>query len=112
MPDLAAGSAALPAPIGQCFASSPPATAPAPVTSGVSVQAPDVLVDRDQRGHQLIELGEVQLLLRVRKRLFGVRMDLDHHPVRPDGDAADRERLDQPALAGGVARDRRRPAGA
>ena len=34
----------------------------------------------------------------------GVRVDLDHHAVRPDRDAADRERLDQPALAGGVAR--------
>ena len=31
-------------------------------------------------------------------------MDLDHHPVRPDRDAAEREWLDEPALPGGMRR--------
>ena len=34
----------------------------------------------------------------------GVGMDLDHHAVGPDRDGADRQRLDEPALPGGVAR--------
>ena len=47
---------------------------------------------------------EVELLLGVGQRVVGMRMDLDHDPVGADRDAADRQRLDQPALAGGVAR--------
>ena len=64
----------------------------------------DELVDRDDRGHHRAELVEVELLLGVGQRRVRVRVDLDHDPVGPDRDAAQRQRRDQPALAGGVAR--------
>ena len=50
------------------------------------------------------ELVEVELLLRVGQGGVGIRVDLDHDAVRADRDAAERERRDEPALAGGVAR--------
>ena len=54
--------------------------------------------------HHLLEPLEVELLLGVRERLVGPRVDLDHDAVGAHRDAADRERLDEPALAGGVRR--------
>ncbi len=63
-----------------------------------------MLVDRHDGGHQVAELVEVQLLLGVRQRLVRSGMDLDHHPVGTDRHAADGQRLDQPALPGGMRR--------
>ena len=54
--------------------------------------------------HHRVEAAEVQLLLGVGERLVGARVDLDHDPVGAHGHAADRQRLDEPALAGGVRR--------
>jgi hypothetical protein len=68
------------------------------------VDVADLLVDRDQRGHQSRELAEVELLLSVGQRRVGIRMDLDHHAIGADRDATHRERRHEPALAGRVAR--------
>ena len=77
---------------------------PDPWAAVGGVDAADEGVERRDGGHHVAELVEGQLLLGVRQCLVGVRVDLDHDPVGPDRDAAEGERLDQPALAGGVAR--------
>ena len=67
----------------------------------------DELVDRDDLGHHRPELVEVELLFGVGQGRVGVRVHLDHDAVGPDRDAGQRERRDEPALAGGVRWDPR-----
>ncbi len=81
--------------------------APAARSAGSPWSARTPRVDRDDGHHQLRELVEGQLLLGVGERLVRARVDLDHDPVGPDRDAAERQRRDEPALARRVATDRR-----
>ena len=87
-----------------CAGGTSPRPRRTPPENGSRVQPANMVVDRDDRLHQLPEPGEVELLLGVGQRVVGMRVDLDHDPVGTDRDAADRQRLDEPALAGGVAR--------
>src|SRR3954454_7489046 len=68
------------------------------------VDAADVRMQRDDRGHHVAELVEGELLLGIGQGVIGARVDLDHDPIRTDRDAAQSERLDRPTLAGGMAR--------
>ena len=70
----------------------------------IAAERTDVLVDGDERRHEVGELRRVELLLGVREGLVRMRMDLDHHAVRAHRGPADRERLHEPALARGMAR--------
>ena len=60
-------------------------------------------MDRHELVHHRTELLEGQLLLGVGQGGIGVRVDLDHHSVGPNRDAAHRQRRDEPSLAGGMA---------
>src|SRR5262245_25264485 len=71
---------------------------------GAVVEAAHVLVDRDEVAHEPLERLDRELLLRVGEGGVRVGVHLDHDTVRADRHAAERERPDQPALPGGMAR--------
>ena len=99
----ASGRAAVPRPVLRQPAADRRARPPA--TSGSPCSGADVLVDGTRRGHQVARTGRGRAAARRRTGPRpGRGWTSTMTPSAPDRDAADRQRLDEPALAGGVRR--------